>query len=201
MPGEADLDEIEKMQEEAMAGVITTMIITTLIITTMIITTMIITTMVIILNRLRDGEILGERATDDRDHKTWGASQRNEDRYQALTQSLKLCDHFHFSLMITIAQETRRGDWGPAEEQRPVEGGQKIQKKVVKKNNNNIENIQRMFLIGCITKNGKICSGRNQHPWGQAAPEDGQYCLHPGAGGADDVVDDGVVVLLMMWCY
>ena len=123
MPGEADLDEIEKMQEEAMAGVITTMIITTLI----------ITTMVIILNRLRDGEILGERATDDRDHKTRGASQRNEDRYQALTQSLKLCDHFHFSLMITIAQETRRGDWGPAEEQRPVEGGQKIQKKVVKK--------------------------------------------------------------------
>ena len=75
MPGEADLDEIEKMQEEAMAGVITTMIIntmiiTTMIITTMIITTMIITTMVIILNRLRDGEILGERATDDRDHKT-----------------------------------------------------------------------------------------------------------------------------------
>ena len=60
MPGEADLDEIEKMHEEAMAGVITTMIITT----------MIITTMVIILNRLRDGEILGERATDDRDHKT-----------------------------------------------------------------------------------------------------------------------------------
>ena len=90
MPGEADLDEIEKMQEEAMAGVITTMIITTLIITTMIITTMIITTMVIILNRLRDGEILGERATDDRDHKTRGASQRNEDRYQALTQSLNL---------------------------------------------------------------------------------------------------------------
>ena len=70
MPGEADLDEIEKMQEEAMAGVITTMIITAMTISTMIITTMIITTMVIILNRLRDGEILGERATDDRDHKT-----------------------------------------------------------------------------------------------------------------------------------
>ena len=75
MPGEADLDEIEKMQEEAMAGVITTMIIstminTTMVITTMIITTMIITTKVIILNRLRECEILGERAADDRDHKT-----------------------------------------------------------------------------------------------------------------------------------
>ena len=48
-------------------------------------------------------------------------------------------------------------------------------------------------------KRGQIYSGRNQHPWGQAAPEDGQYCLHPGPGGADDVVDIGVVVLLMMW--
>ena len=57
----------------------------------------------------------------------------------------------------------------------------------------------------------QICSGRNQHPWRQAAPEDGQHCLHPGGrggadhvvddadGGADDVVDDGDELMIFVF--